>query len=199
MATLITIACAYLLGSVSFAVIVSKAFALPDPYSYGSKNPGATNVLRSGNKAAAALTLAGDALKGWIAVYAGYRLGASWGDASLATAGCELAVVLGHMYPVFHGFKGGKGVATAAGALFALDWRLGAAVTGVWLIVVALSRMASLASIAAAIAAPLLGIWILGQWPEAWILIPIAALIVWRHRANIGKLVAGKESKIGGR
>jgi glycerol-3-phosphate acyltransferase PlsY len=197
MATLLYIAFAYLLGSVSFAVVVSKVFRLPDPHTYGSKNPGATNVLRTGNKAAAALTLAGDALKGWIAVYLGYRLGASWGDASLTTAGSALAVVLGHMYPVYHDFKGGKGVATAAGMLFALDWRLGAAAGGVWLLVFAVSRIASLASIAAALSAPLLGIWILGYWPESWGLIPIAALIVWRHHANISKLIAGKESKIG--
>ena len=108
LATLAVIACAYLLGSVSFAVVASKLFRLPDPRSYGSGNPGATNVLRTGNKAAAAVTLAGDALKGTLAVWLAYRLGASWGDASLATAGAALAVFLGHLYPVFHRFSGGR-------------------------------------------------------------------------------------------
>src|SRR5437763_1640292 len=198
LATLAVIACAYLLGSVSFAVVASKLFRLPDPRSYGSGNPGATNVLRTGNKAAAAVTLAGDALKGTLAVWLAYRLGASWGDASLATAGAALTVFLGHLYPVFHRFSGGKGVATAAGVAFALSWQLGVALLAVWLGFALLFRMASLASIAAAIAAPPLGFYFLGNWPEAWALIPIALLLVWRHRANIRRLLAGRESKIGG-
>jgi len=198
LATLAVVACAYLVGSVSFAVVASKLFRLPDPHSYGSGNPGATNVLRTGNKAAAALTLAGDALKGTLAVWLAYRLGASWGDASLATAGAALTVFLGHLYPVFHRFSGGKGVATAAGVAFALSWQLGVALLAVWLGFALLFRMASLASIAAAIAAPPLGFYFLGNWPEAWALIPIALLLVWRHRANIRRLLAGRESKIGG-
>ena len=198
LATLAVIACAYLLGSVSFAVVASKLFRLPDPRSYGSGNPGATNVLRTGNKAAAAVTLAGDALKGTLAVWLAYRLGASWGDASLATAGAALAVFLGHLYPVFHRFSGGKGVATAAGVALALSWQLGVALLAIWLAFAAVFRMASLASIAAAIAAPPLGIYFLGNWPEAWALIPIAVLLIWRHRANIRRLLAGQERKIGG-
>src|SRR5512132_1770882 len=122
LATLAVIAGAYLVGSISFAVLVSKLFGLPDPHTYGSGNPGATNVLRTGNKAAAALTLVGDGIKGLIAVWIAQRLGATWGDASVAAAGAAVAVFLGHIYPVFHGFAGGKGVATAAGICFALAW-----------------------------------------------------------------------------
>jgi glycerol-3-phosphate acyltransferase PlsY len=198
LATLAVVVGAYFLGSVAFAVVVSKLFGLPDPHSYGSGNPGATNVLRTGNKAAAALTLAGDAAKGAVAVWLANRLGATWGDASLATAGAAIAVFLGHLYPVFHRFSGGKGVATAAGVAFALAWQLGAALVAVFIAFALLFRMASLASIAAAIAAPLLGFYMLGNVPEAWALVPIAVLLVWRHRANIERLLAGTERKIGG-
>jgi glycerol-3-phosphate acyltransferase PlsY len=198
LATLAAIAGAYLVGSISFAVVTSKLFGLPDPHSYGSGNPGATNVLRTGNKAAAALTLAGDGVKGWVAVWLAQRLGASWGDASLATAGAALAVFLGHVYPVFHRFAGGKGVATAAGVALALSWQLGIALAAVWLAVALLFRMASLASLAAAVLAPLLGLYFIGNWPEAWVLFPIAVLLVWRHRQNIRKILAGKERRIGG-
>ncbi|HSS69597.1 MAG TPA: glycerol-3-phosphate 1-O-acyltransferase PlsY [Casimicrobiaceae bacterium] len=196
LATLAVVVGAYLLGSVSFAVVASKLYGLPDPHSYGSGNPGATNVLRTGNKAAAALTLAGDGVKGWLAVWLAYRLGASWGDASLATAGAALAVFLGHLYPVFHRFAGGKGVATAAGASFALSWPLGLALCAVWLAFALVFRFASLASLAAAVAAPPLGFYFIGNWPQAWVLFPIAALLFWRHRENIRKLVAGTERKI---
>ncbi len=198
LATLAVIAGAYLVGSVAFAVVVSKLFGLPDPHSYGSGNPGATNVLRTGNRAAAMLTLAGDAAKGAFAVWLANRLGASWGDASLATAGAAIAVFLGHLFPVFHRFSGGKGVATAAGVAFALAWQLGVALLVVWLVLALLFRMASLASLAAAAAAPPLGFYVLGNWPEAWALIPIALLLFWRHRANIRRLLAGKEPKFGG-
>jgi acyl phosphate:glycerol-3-phosphate acyltransferase len=197
MPTLAVIVAAYLIGSISFAVVVSRLFGLPDPHSYGSGNPGATNVLRTGNKAAAALTLVGDALKGFVAVWLANRLGASWGDASLATAGAALAVFLGHLYPVFHRFAGGKGVATAGGVCVALSWQLGAALGGVWLLVAIVFRISSLASLAAAVAAPLLGLYFLGNWPEAWALFPIAALLIWRHRANIRKLLTGEERAIG--
>jgi glycerol-3-phosphate acyltransferase PlsY len=197
LATLAVIAGAYLVGSISFAVIVSKFFGLPDPHSYGSGNPGATNVLRTGNKAAAALTLAGDGMKGWLAVWLAHRLGASWGDASLATAGAALAVFLGHLYPVFHRFAGGKGVATAAGVALALSWQLGIALAAIWLAVALLFRISSLASLAAAVAAPPLGLYFIGNWPEAWALFPIAALLVWRHRQNIRKILAGQERRIG--
>lgn len=198
MITLALIAAAYLIGSISFAVVVSKFFALPDPHSYGSKNPGATNVLRTGNKLAAALTLLGDGVKGWIAVYLAYRVGVQIGDAALAAAGAALAVFLGHLYPVFHRFRGGKGVATAGGILLALDWRLGAAVLGLWLIMVLITRISSLAAICAAVAAPLLGWWFMSNWPTTWAVVPIALLLIWRHRGNIQKLRAGAESKIGG-
>ncbi len=195
--TLAVIAGAYLIGSISFAVVVSKVFRLPDPRSYGSGNPGATNVLRSGNKAAAVLTLAGDGAKGWLAVWLASRLGASWGDASLATAGAALAVFLGHVYPVFHRFVGGKGVATAAGVAIALSWQLGLILGGIWLAVALMFRMASLASLVAAVASPLLALYFIGNWPEAWALFPIALLIVWRHRGNISKIWSGQESRIG--
>jgi len=196
LATLAVIVGAYLVGSISFAVVVSKLFRLPDPRSYGSGNPGATNVLRSGNKAAAALTLAGDCAKGWLAVWLAYRLGASWGDASLATAGAALAVFVGHVYPVFHRFAGGKGVATAAGVAAALSWQLGLILAGVWLAVALVSRMSSLASLAAAVAAPALGLYFIGNAPESWALFPIALLLVWRHRGNIRKILAGQERRI---
>src|SRR6202795_2908022 len=197
LAPLAVIVAAYLIGSVSFAVVVSKLFGLPDPHSYGSGNPGATNVLRTRNKAAAVLTLAGDGIKGFVAVWLASRLGASWGDASLATAGAALAVFVGHLYPLFHGFAGGKGVATAAGIAFALSWELGLALIAVWLVGAVAFRFSSLAALAATIAAPPLGVYFIGNWPEAWSLIPIAALLFWRHRVNIGKLIAGEERRIG--
>jgi glycerol-3-phosphate acyltransferase PlsY len=195
--TLAVIVGAYLVGSISFAVVMSRLFGLPDPRSYGSGNPGATNVLRSGNKTAAALTLAGDGLKGWFAVWLATLLGASWGDASLATAGAALAVFLGHVYPVFHRFAGGKGVATAAGVALALSWPLGLTLAGIWLAVALLFRMASLASLAAAVAAPPLALYFIGNWPESWALFPIALLLVWRHRGNISKIRSGQERRIG--
>jgi glycerol-3-phosphate acyltransferase PlsY len=197
LATLAVVVAAYLIGSVSFAVVVSKLFGLPDPRSYGSGNPGATNVLRTGNKAAALLTLFGDGVKGFAAVLIAYHLGVSWGDASLATAGAALAVFLGHLFPIFHRFKGGKGVSTAAGIVFGLSWQLGLALLVVWLAVALAFRISSLAAIVTAIAMPPLGFYFLGNWPEAWVLIPIALLLLWRHRANIRKLLAGTENKIG--
>src|SRR5438093_12158481 len=197
LATLAVVAAAYLLGSVSFAVVVSKLFGLPDPHSYGSGNPGATNVLRTGNRAAAALTLVGDGVKGFVAVALAHRLGASWGDASLATAGAALMVFVGHVYPVFHHFAGGKGVSTAAGIAFALSWQLGIALVLVWLLMALLFRISTLAGLTAAIAAPPLALYFLGNWPEAWAMFAIAALLLWRHRANIRKLLAGEERKIG--
>ena len=197
LATLAVVVAAYLVGSISFAVVISKLFGLPDPHSYGSGNPGATNVLRTGNKTAAALTLLGDGLKGYVAVGVANVLGISWGDASLCTAGAALAVFLGHLFPIYHRFAGGKGVATAGGIAFALAWQLGLAVCVVWLLAAMLSRMSSVASLAAAVTAPLLGLYILGNWPEAWALFPIAALLIWRHRENIRKVLAGEERRIG--
>jgi len=197
LATLAVVLAAYLIGSISFAVVVSKLMGLPDPHSYGSGNPGATNVLRTGNRAAALLTLLGDGLKGFVAVLLANRLGISWGDASLATAGAALAVFLGHLFPIYHRFAGGKGVATALGVAFALAWQLGVALCAIWLVVALITRMSSAASLAAAIAAPFVGLYFLGNWPEAWVLFPIAALLVWRHRGNIQKILAGQERRIG--
>jgi len=197
LATLAVVAAAYLIGSISFAVVVSRIFGLPDPHSYGSGNPGATNVLRTGNKAAALLTLVGDGVKGFAAVVLAYHLGVAWGDASLAAAGAALAVFLGHLFPVFHRFKGGKGVSTAAGIAFGLSWQLGVALLVVWLAVALVFRISSLAAIVAAMATPFLGLYFLGNGPESWALFAIAALLLWRHRANIRKLLAGTESKIG--
>ncbi|MGH8713764.1 MAG: glycerol-3-phosphate acyltransferase, partial [Casimicrobiaceae bacterium] len=164
---------------------------------YGSGNPGATNVLRTGHKPAAVLTLLGDGLKGFAAVWIANRLGTSWGDASLATAGAALAVYVGHLYPLFHRFAGGKGVSTAAGIAFALSWPMGLALLVIWLVVALAFRMASLASLAAAIALPPLGFHFLGYWPEAWALVPITLLLFWRHRVNIRKIAAGEERRIG--
>jgi acyl phosphate:glycerol-3-phosphate acyltransferase len=197
LATLAVVICAYLIGSVSFAVVVSSLYGLPDPHSYGSGNPGATNVLRTGNKAAAALTLMGDGLKGWLAVWLASRFGASWGDASLATAGAALAVFVGHLFPVFHLFAGGKGVSTAAGITFALSWKLGLALLALWFAVALAFRYSSLAALCAAVAAPILAFYFIGNRPEAWALVPIAMLLFWRHRENIRKLLAGTERKIG--
>lgn len=189
---------AYLVGSVPFAVVVSKIFGLADPRSYGSGNPGATNVLRSGNKAAAALTLVGDAAKGWLAVWLAARIGAS----PLVVALIALAVFLGHLYPLFLGFKGGKGVATALGVLLAIQPWLGVATALTWLIVAAFMRYSSLAAIVAAVFAPcfyLLGgvlVWPT-QPPIAVAIVAIALALVYRHRANIGRLLKGTEPRIG--
>jgi acyl phosphate:glycerol-3-phosphate acyltransferase len=193
---------AYLLGSVSFAVIVSRAMGLQDPRSYGSKNPGATNVLRSGSKAAAILTLLLDGLKGWLPVALVKWFGADLGlgDGTLALA--AFAAFIGHLYPVFFGFKGGKGVATAAGALFGIHWALGLATLATWLIVAFFFRYASLASIVGAAFAPFF--YLLGDrgpwYVDRGILLSvflIGMLLVFRHRANIIKLLQGSESRLG--
>ena len=189
---------AYLIGSVPFAVVVSKLFGLQDPRSYGSGNPGATNVLRSGNKAAAALTLIGDAAKGWLAVWIAIRIGAS----PVVVALAALAVFLGHLYPLFLGFKGGKGVATALGVLLAIQPWLGAATALTWLLVALFMRYSSLAAIAAAVFAPfyyLLGgnlVW-QAEKPIAVAIFAIALTLIYRHRANIGRLLKGTEPRIG--
>ena len=193
MATAAFILVAYLIGSLPFAVIVSRALGLPDPRSYGSGNPGATNVLRTGRKVAALLTLAGDGGKGWLAVFLAARYGL---DAS-GTAACALAVFLGHLFPVFLRFKGGKGVATAAGVLFAFDPWLGLAGAATWLVVAVATRYASLASMVAAVLAPAFAYFMSVQASAVLALALIGALIVWRHRGNIANLAAGKERKIG--
>jgi acyl phosphate:glycerol-3-phosphate acyltransferase len=190
-------AVAYLIGSVSFAVVVSKAMGLPDPSSYGSGNPGATNVLRTGNKKAALLTLLGDFLKGVLAVMLVHAFGAPFGATHWALALAMLGAFLGHCLPLFHGFKGGKGVATAGGVVLAVNAALGGLMVLVWLAVAVLSRMSSLASIIAALAAPLLALWWIGNGPVAWMLALLAVILIVRHRANISKILAGTEGKIG--
>ncbi|MDN7862571.1 glycerol-3-phosphate 1-O-acyltransferase PlsY [Burkholderia multivorans] len=186
---------AYLIGSVSFAVIVSAAMGLADPRSYGSKNPGATNVLRSGNKKAAILTLIGDAFKGWIAVWLARR----YGLPDVAIGWVAIAVFIGHLYPVFFRFQGGKGVATAAGVLLAVHPVLGLATALTWLIIAFFFRYSSLAALVAAVFAPLFDVFLFGtnHNPIAWAVLAMSVLLVWRHRGNIAKLLAGEESRIG--
>ncbi len=193
---------AYLLGSLSFAVIVSRAMGLTDPRTFGSKNPGATNVLRSGSKKAAIITLLFDALKGWLPVLAVRYFGKPYGleDGTVALVG--LAAFLGHLWPVFFGFKGGKGVATALGVLFGTNLFLGLAVGATWLFVAYVSRYSSLSSLVAAVFAPayyLLGdgaLWS-AEKPITLALIVMGGLLIYRHNENIGRLIAGKESKLG--
>ena len=188
---------AYLIGSVSFAVVVSRLYGLSDPRTYGSKNPGATNVLRSGNKAAAMLTLAGDALKGWLAVFLAQWYGPRYGLGDGAAALAAIAVFLGHLYPVFFKFIGGKGVATALGILFAIDVWLGAATLATWLIIAAFFRYSSFAAVVAAVFAPFYHVmfWQIGETTLA--IAAMSLLLVWRHQENIAKLIAGKETRIG--
>lgn len=192
---------AYLIGSISFAVVVSKCMRLPDPYSYGSGNPGATNVLRTGNKRAAVLTLLGDALKGFLAVIlARLVLGEAMvtqGTAAWIICGVVIAVFLGHLYPLFHGFKGGKGVATACGILFGINLTLGLATLATWLIVAFFLRYSSLAALAAAVFGPIYFIFLFGFQPIAIALSVVCALLIWRHRSNIRNLMNGTEMRIG--
>jgi glycerol-3-phosphate acyltransferase PlsY len=192
---------AYLIGSISFAVVVSKCMRLPDPYSYGSGNPGATNVLRTGNKRAAVLTLLGDALKGFLAVIlARLVLGEAMvtqGAAAWIFCGVVIAVFLGHLYPLFHGFKGGKGVATACGILFGINLTLGLATLAMWLIVAFFLRYSSLAALAAAVFGPIYFIFLFGFQPIAIALSVVCALLIWRHRSNIRNLMNGTETRIG--
>ena len=199
--TLLLIPIAYLIGSVSFAVVVSKCMRLPDPHSYGSGNPGATNVLRTGNKLAAVLTLLGDALKGYFAVMLARVL---LGDESLSSTlgswvlcGVVIAVFLGHLFPVFHGFKGGKGVATACGILFGINWILGLATLSTWLIVAFFLRYSSLAALSAALFGPIYFVFLFGFQPMGFALLVVSLLLVWRHRSNIQNLLNGTESRIG--
>jgi acyl phosphate:glycerol-3-phosphate acyltransferase len=188
---------AYLVGSLSFAVIVSRLMGLGDPRSYGSGNPGATNVLRSGNKLAAILTLVLDALKGYLPVLAVVLWGAPHGLGEGTAAVVGLAAFLGHLWPVFFRFKGGKGVATAAGVLFGLNPLLGAATLFTWLIIAFFSRYSSLAAIVSAIFAPFYQLLIWEAGPTAIVAGVMGLLLVWRHSANISKLLAGKESRLG--
>jgi glycerol-3-phosphate acyltransferase PlsY len=193
MNTLAFAALGYLLGSLPFAVIVSKAFGLADPRTFGSGNPGATNVLRTGNKLAAALTLLGDAAKGWLAMVLATALGADAVGAAIA----GVAAFLGHVFPVFLKFKGGKGVATALGVLIGIDGMLAALVTATWLAVAIASRYSSLAAIAAACVAPTLALEKFGIGAISSAVACMCLLLLRRHRSNIAKLAAGTEGGIG--
>jgi len=198
---LLLIPLAYCIGSVSFAVVVSKCMRLPDPHSYGSGNPGATNVLRTGNKTAAVLTLIGDALKGYLAVMLARVI---LGDESLTSTlsswvlcGVVIAVFLGHVFPIFHGLKGGKGVATACGILFGINWILGLATLSTWIIVATFMRYSSLAALAAAVFGPIYFVFLFGFQPMGIALVIVCSLLIWRHRSNICNLMQGNESRIG--
>jgi acyl phosphate:glycerol-3-phosphate acyltransferase len=200
---LLLILIAYLIGSISFAVVVSKCMRLPDPHSYGSGNPGATNVLRTGNKLAAVLTLIGDALKGYFAVILARVI---LGDESLTSTmnswllcGVVIAVFLGHLFPIFHRFKGGKGVATACGILFGINWILGLATLSTWIIVATFLRYSSLAALAAAVFGPIYFVFLFGFQSMGIALLVICLLLIWRHRGNIQNLLNGTESRIGGK
>ncbi len=195
--SLIAALAAYLIGSLSFAVLVSRAMGLGDPRRYGSGNPGATNVLRSGNKGAAVLTLVLDALKGFMPVWAVAAFGAPWGLGEGTAALVGVAAFLGHLWPVFFGFKGGKGVATAAGVLIGLNPWLGLGTLSTWLIIAYFFRYSSLAAIVSAAFAPFYQLLIWGPGPVAIASGVMGLLLVWRHAANIQKLLAGTESKLG--
>src|SRR2546423_13965905 len=190
MQTAVTVLLAYCLGSVSFAIVVSKLMRLPDPRSYGSKTPGATNVLRTGKTTAAVLTLLGDLGKGWLAVWIAALLG---GDVPAA----GIAVFLGHLYPVFYRFQGGKGVATAAGVLFGFHIALGLAAVATWIVIAALFRYSSLAAVTAALLAPIYAWWLFGLSTVLAVVAAISLLLVWRHRENISRLLQGRESRLG--
>ncbi len=187
---------AYLIGSISFAVLVSKLMGLPDPHSYGSGNPGATNVLRTGSKAAAVLTLLGDAAKGYVAVVLARALVGVDIDSWVLPA-VAVAAFLGHVFPVFHGFKGGKGVATALGILLAINWVLGLTTLSTWLIVAVFLRYSSLAALVAALFAPVYFVFLFGIQPMAMAIFLMSALLIWRHQSNIKNLLNGREGRLG--
>ncbi len=195
MPLILVLVAAYLVGSIPFAVVTSKLLGLEDPRRYGSGNPGATNVLRSGNKGAAALTLLGDALKGWVAVWAATRLGFAPAEAALA----GLAAFLGHVFTIFLRFNGGKGVATALGVLAGISGQIALFCAAVWLAVAFTSRYSSAAALAAAAASPVAGLIFLGPEPTIAVLLVMAAVLFWRHAPNIKRLRAGTEGRIGGK
>ena len=192
---MLAIILAYLLGSVSFAILVSRLFGLPDPRTHGSGNPGATNMLRTGRKSAAALTLLGDLVKGWLAVVLVRVMVEQGLSAPWSVDAAAVAVLLGHIYPVFFGFKGGKGVATALGVLLAISPWLGLSCAGVWLLVFVVTRVSSLSALMAALASPIFAWFWLRQPRAVFALGLLAALILWRHRANIRRLLTGEEGR----
>lgn len=197
MSTLIFTIVAYLIGSISFAVVMSRAFGISDPRTYGSKNPGATNVLRSGNKKAAIATLIGDCAKGWLAVWLAMQLADRYGVDENGIALVAIAVFLGHLWPVFFKFVGGKGVATALGVLLGINPLLGLAVLGTWLLVAYVSRYSSLAALVAAVCAPVFYGIAIGADVMLAAVVVMSALLLYRHATNISNLMAGKESKFG--
>ncbi|MEO8487440.1 MAG: glycerol-3-phosphate 1-O-acyltransferase PlsY [Betaproteobacteria bacterium] len=197
LAALALVLAAYLIGSVSFAVVVSKAYGLPDPHAYGSGNPGATNVLRTGNRQAAVVTLLGDGLKGFVAVFAAQKLLPLLDAPDWTVAAVALAVFVGHCWPVFHRFAGGKGVATGAGIVFALHWPLGLSLAVIWLVMAVGFKISSVAALTAAVLMPLGMFYVSGNAPVAWAMVAIALILVWRHRKNIQQLMAGRERPIG--
>jgi glycerol-3-phosphate acyltransferase PlsY len=201
LSSFILILCGYLIGSISFAVVVSRLMGLPNPHDYGSGNPGATNVLRTGNKTAAVLTLVGDAVKGGFALWLAQRLMSAGvitpvASSEFVLAGVALAAFLGHLYPLYSGFRGGKGVATTAGILVVMSPLMAAVVFGVWLLVALVTRYSSLAAITASVTAPFAAAAVFGK---SWYTLAVACmtlLLLWRHRANIARLRAGTESRI---
>ena len=195
--SLLFVTTAYLIGSISFAVVVSKLFGLSDPRTYGSKNPGATNVLRSGNKPAAILTLLGDGFKGWLAVWLAVHYGPAYGVADSVIALVAIAVFLGHVWPVFFRFVGGKGVATALGVLLGINPWLGLATLITWLVIAYAFRYSSLAALVASIFAPFYYGLLFGIDAMLLAVVAMSALLIYRHRANITNLLQGKEGRLG--
>ncbi len=194
---MLVVVAAYLIGSISFAMVVSKAYGLPDPHEYGSGNPGATNVLRTGNRKAALLTMVGDGVKGYLAVLLAQWLVARFQLPDWVVAASALAVFLGHIWPVYFGFRGGKGIATAAGIVFAFHWPLGLVLLVIWLTMAVGFKISSLAGLVSAVLMPLGMFYERGASLETFATLVIAVLLFWRHKDNIRKLVAGKESSIG--
>ena len=199
MTTTAFIILAYLLGSVSFAVVASWIFRLPDPRTFGSMNPGATNVLRSGNKAAAIFTLFGDSGKGWVAVVLAQHFAPVWGLDNKVIAAVALLVFLGHIWPVFLRFKGGRGVATAIGVVLGLNLWPGILAVITWIIVAIIWRFSSLSALVAAILTPVYAWIFLGSSLSTFVIFTISLLVIWRHKSNIANLLAGKETRIGER
>ena len=196
MISMVFVVVAYLIGSISFAVIVSWCFGLPDPHTYGSGNPGATNVLRTGKKAAAVLTLLWDAAKGAIALWLAKRLAPEFDIGVLTLAAVALAAFVGHLFPLYFRFRGGKGVSTAAGILLALDLRVASVALLAWLLAVFGLRYSSIASMAGALAATAAAAYFLGWSPFTWMVLAMTTLLLWRHRGNIQRLMNGSESRI---
>ncbi|MDQ6619115.1 MAG: glycerol-3-phosphate 1-O-acyltransferase PlsY [Pseudomonadota bacterium] len=197
MTAILLVIVAYLIGSVSFAVVASRIFKLPDPRTYGSGNPGATNVLRTGHKPAAVVTLIGDFAKGAIAVFLATVVTSMYDVPAWTIPAVALGVFVGHILPVFHGFLGGKGVATAAGVVLALHWPLGLALVVIWLTIAFGFRVSSLAALVAALVAPIGAFYSLGNTLTAWTMVPISLLLFWRHSGNIRQLFSGQERRIG--